>query len=118
MLGKDTSCSSEPQSLIAEYFIACEPAGPPLPDGGQIPASQVAQTVQNDLVQNTLRESYKQRLQLLINEFGTALAGNADSLNEAIRLGAPALTQLRKVTSILASQNTDHPRPQRELRHR
>ena len=29
-----------------------------------------------------------------------------DSLNEAIRLGAPALTQLRKVTQILASQNT------------
>ena len=104
-LGKDTKCSSEPQSLIAEYFITCEPAGPPLPDGGQIPASQVAQTVQNDLVQNTLRESYKQHLQLLINEFGTALAGNADSLNEAIKLGAPALTQLHRITSILASQN-------------
>src|SRR5690242_18658220 len=49
-LGKDTKCSSEPQSLIAEYYITCEPAGPPLPDGGTIPASQVTQTVQNDLV--------------------------------------------------------------------
>ena len=77
-LGKDTKCSSEPQSLIAEYFISCDPAGPPLDDGGTIPASQVTQTVQNDLVQNTLRLPYTQRLQLLINEFGTALAGNPD----------------------------------------
>jgi ABC-type transporter Mla subunit MlaD len=111
-LGEDTRCSSEPQSLIAEYFISCEPAGPPLaedddadaPDA-DIPASRVEQTVQTDLVQNTLREPFKRRLQLLINEFGTALAGNPESLNEAIRLGAPALTQLRQVTSILADQN-------------
>jgi virulence factor Mce-like protein len=104
-LGKDTKCSSEPQSLIAEYYITCEPSGPPLDDGGTIPASQVSQTVQNDLVQDTLREPFKQRLALLVNEFGTALAGNAHSLNEAIRLGAPAITQLHKITSILASQN-------------
>jgi ABC-type transporter Mla subunit MlaD len=104
-LGKDTKCSSEPQSLIAEYYITCEPAGPPLDDGGTIPASQVTQTVQNDLVQDTLREPFKQRLALIINEFGTALAGNPDRLNEAIKLGAPAITQLHKITSILASQN-------------
>jgi virulence factor Mce-like protein len=104
-LGEKSQCSTEPQSLIAEYFISCEPAGPPMDDGGTIPASQVTQTVQNDLVQNTLREPYRQNLALLINEFGTALAGNPDRLNEAIRLGAPALTQLRRVTSILASQN-------------
>jgi ABC-type transporter Mla subunit MlaD len=112
-LGTETKCSSEPQSLIAEYFLNCEPAGPPIeedddaedPDA-DIPASQVSQTVQTDLVQNTLRQPYRERLTLLINEFGTALAGNPDSLNEAIRLGAPALTDLRKVTRMLADQNT------------
>jgi ABC-type transporter Mla subunit MlaD len=111
-LGEDTTCSSEPQSLIAEYFISCDPEGPALAEDDDegapdpdIPASQVEQTVQPDLVQNTLREPFKRRLQLIINEFGTALAGNADRLNEAIRLGAPALRQLQEVTSILASQN-------------
>lgn len=104
-LGEETTCSSEPQSLIAEYFIDCQPAGPPLAEGGTIPASRVSQTVQTDLVQSTLREPYKRRLQLLINEFGTALAGNPQNLNEAVRLGAPALTQLRKATKILAQQN-------------
>jgi virulence factor Mce-like protein len=105
-LGKDTRCSSEPQSLIAEYFITCTPKGPPLPEDGTIPASRVTQTVQSDLVQNTLREPFKVRLQLLINEFGTALAGNAQELNEAIRLGAPALRQLTSALDILAEQNT------------
>ena len=104
-LGEKSQCSSEPQSLIAEYFIDCEPAGEPLPENGTIPAGQVSQTVQTDLVQSTLRDPYKHRLRLLINEFGTALAGNSEALNEAIRLGAPALTQLREVTRILASQN-------------
>jgi virulence factor Mce-like protein len=104
-LGKDTQCSSEPQSLIAEYFLTCNPKGPPLSDGGTIPASQVHQTVQADLVQNTLREPFKDRLQLIINEFGTALAGNPQDLNEAIQLGAPALEKLKKALDILASEN-------------
>jgi ABC-type transporter Mla subunit MlaD len=112
-LGEKTTCSSEPQSLIAEYFLTCEPQGEPLAEDSDeddpdpdIPASRVQQTVQPDLVANTLREPFKLRLQLLINEFGTALAGNPETLNEAIRLGAPALTETRKATRILADQNT------------
>ena len=105
VLGRKTHCSSEPQSLIAEYFIDCIPKGPPLPDGGQIPASRVRMTVQPDLVLNTLRQSYRDRLTEIINEFGTGLAGNARSLNQAIRLGSPALFNLRKVLDILARQN-------------
>lgn len=103
-LGDETTCSSEPQSLIAEYFIDCEPAGAPLPEGGTIPASRVSQTVQTDLVQNTMREPFKQRFRLLLNEFGTGLSGNSENLNEAIRLGAPALTDLKVVTGTLRDQ--------------
>ncbi len=106
VLGKGTTCSSEPQSLIAEYFIDCAPKGPPLADGGEIPASHVTQTVQPDLVLNSLRTSYRDRLGMIIDEFGTALAGNANELNQAIRLGSPALLQLRRVLDILAKQNT------------
>ena len=105
VLGVDTQCSSEPQSLIAEYFIDCQPAGPPAEDGSVL-RKKVAQTVQPDLVQNTLRESFKDRLAILINEFGTALAGNPENLNEAIRLGAPALRDLDAALRILARQNT------------
>jgi len=104
VLGDETECKSEPQSLIAEYFLDCQPAGEPLPDGATVP-KLVTQTVQNDLVLNTMRLPYRQRLSLLINEFGTALAGNPENLNEAIRMGAPALQDLHAALRILAQQN-------------
>ena len=111
-LGRDTECSSEPQSLIAEYFIDCQSQGEPIPPEEEgstaepnIPVAQTTQTVQADLVQNTLREPFKRRLQLLIAEFGTALAGNPQNLNAAIRRGAPALRELEAVLEILGDQN-------------
>jgi ABC-type transporter Mla subunit MlaD len=102
----DASCSSEPQSLIAEYFLNCQPGSAPDPLNGPIAAARNKTTVQPDLVQNTLREPFKRRLQLLINEFGTALVGNSENLNAAIRSGAPALQQLKQVLNILGRQNT------------
>ncbi|MGI9019400.1 MAG: MlaD family protein [Solirubrobacterales bacterium] len=103
-LGDETECESSPQSLLAEYYLDCQPAGEPLPEGGLIPASRVQIAIQPDLVANTFREPYRERLTLLVNEFGTALAGNPENLREAIRLGAPALTELEEVTAILAEQ--------------
>jgi ABC-type transporter Mla subunit MlaD len=104
-LKADASCSSEPQSLIAEYFLDCQPGSSDQPLEGAIPAAHNQTTVQNDLLQNTLREPYKERLQMLINEFGTALVANPENLNAAIRSGAPALRELRKVLKILGRQN-------------
>src|SRR3954451_5789580 len=101
----DASCSSEPQSLIAEYFLDCQPGVSTQPLNGPIPAARNKTTVQPDLAQNTLRAPFRDRLQLLINEFGTALDGNAENLNAAIRAGAPALQQLKQVLNILGNQN-------------
>src|SRR5215203_6381855 len=50
----DASCSSEPQSLIAEYFLDCQPGTADQPLEGPIPAAHNQTTVQNDLVLNTL----------------------------------------------------------------
>jgi len=105
-LKADASCSSEPQSLIAEYFLDCQPGSSDQPLEAPIEAAKNQTTVQNDLVQNTLREPFKRRFQLIINEFGTALVGNAENLNAAIRSGAPALREFRKVLKILGRQNT------------
>jgi ABC-type transporter Mla subunit MlaD len=104
-LNADASCSSEPQSLIAEYFLDCQPGSSEQPLTTPIPAASNQTTVQTDLVQNTLREPFKRRFQLLINEFGTALVGNPENLNAAIRAGAPALQQLKQVLNILGRQN-------------
>ena len=101
----DATCSSEPQSLIAEYFIDCQPGHDTQKSSGFIPVENTTTTVSNDLVNNTLREPFKQRFQLLLNEFGTALAGNPENLNAAIRRGAPALRSLREALEILGKQN-------------
>src|SRR5918994_3877855 len=73
-LGEDTLCSSEPQSLIGEYFLDCDPKGAPLEPVGSvadpdIPVEQTRQTVQPDLFQNTFRQPFTDRLRILINEF-------------------------------------------------
>src|SRR3954447_26871562 len=104
-LKADASCSSEPQSLIAEYFLDCQPGTSTQPLNGPIPAARNKTTVQPDLAQNTLREPFRDRLTLLINEFGTALDGNAENLNAAIRAGSPALQQLKQVLNIVGNQN-------------
>jgi phospholipid/cholesterol/gamma-HCH transport system substrate-binding protein len=107
-LHADAHCSSEPQSLIAEYFLDCQPgdATELLPDGGLVPVGHTFVTVQNDLLFNTLREPFRQRFALIINEFGTGLAGNPESLNAAIRRGVPALRQLRRAFAEIAAERT------------
>ena len=106
-LGDRTKCTTEPQSLIAEYFIDCAPAGEPLAEGGTIPAERVEQSIQPDLLFNTFRESYRERTRVIVNELGTAMASNADNLNDAIRLSVPALGDFREVTKILADQRSE-----------
>ena len=116
VLGEGTICSTEPQSLIAEYFVDCTPKGSPIElvdesddehaEDPDIPVEQTRQTVQNDLVLSALRLPFRERLTLLINEFGTALAGNSENLNEAILRGAPALRETRKTFDLLAGQAT------------
>jgi ABC-type transporter Mla subunit MlaD len=113
-LRESATCTSQPQSLIAEYFLDCQPGkaeDPELEEDGLIPVhsekygDQTFTTVQNDLVNTTLRQPFKERFALIFNEFGTALAGNPENLNAAIRRGAPALQALRKALAILARQN-------------
>ena len=58
-----------------------------------------------DLVNNTLRLPYRERLTIIINELGTGLAGRGGDLRLAIRNANPALKETDKVLRILADQN-------------
>ena len=120
---RDATCEIRPQSLIGERFVECTPtqprepgsAPPPaarvIPDGqdgaGQhlVPLSQTGQQVDLDLVNNIMRLPFRERFSILLNEFGTGLAGRGKDLNEAIRRADPALRETNKVLRILAQQN-------------
>jgi phospholipid/cholesterol/gamma-HCH transport system substrate-binding protein len=118
----DASCIVRPQSLIGEKFVECEPtqaraAGeepPPelreIEDGpgeGQrlLPVENTERAVDLDLLNDTLRMPYRQRLSIIINELGIGLAGRGEDLNEVIRRANPALREIDEVLRLLAEQN-------------
>jgi ABC-type transporter Mla subunit MlaD len=118
----DASCQVRPQSLIGEKFVECEPtqaraadAEPPPAlrkiDRGEgegqylLPVENTQQSVDLDLINNIMRLPYRQRLSLILNEFGAGLAGRGNELNKTIRRADPALKEVDEVLKLLASQN-------------
>jgi virulence factor Mce-like protein len=119
---KDAECSIRPQSLIGEKFVECTPTQP-RPEGAQqaaqldriekgpgkgqylLPVTQTSKPVDLDLVNNTLRLPYRERLAIILNELGTGVAGRGQDLRQAIRNADPALKETDKVLRILANQN-------------
>ncbi len=119
---RDAECTIRPQSLIGEKFVECTPtqpradgakAPPPLPrirrgEGrGQylLPVSQTSRPVDLDLLTNVVRLPEQERLSIILNELGTALAGRGPELRQAIRNANPALKETDKVLAILGDQN-------------
>ncbi len=112
----DAHCTIRPQSLIGETFAECSPGSaraPVLPaikhgDGkGQhlLGVQHTSSPVDVDEISDIMREPTRERLSILINEFGTALAGRGKDLNAAIHRANPALRDTDKVLAILAQQN-------------
>jgi len=106
---EDASCEISPQSLIGEYFVDCQPGGSdkrlPTDGSGTVPVEQTAATVPVDLVQDIMREPYRERLRLILSELGTGLAGRPDDLREVVARAHPGLRETTRVLSILGRQN-------------
>jgi ABC-type transporter Mla subunit MlaD len=119
---RDARCQVRVQSLLGEKYVACQTTQPkaddaapqpllrPIEDGpgkGQylLPVANTSSPVDLDLLNNIMREPERQRLALIVNEFGTGLAGNGDQLRNVIRRAYPALTEFDRVLRILADEN-------------
>jgi len=120
---QDARCQIRLQSLIGERFVECTPSEPraegepqskPLakipsgePGAGELllPVNRTYSPVDLDLIQNTMRRPYRERLAIIINELGTGLAGRGKELKEAIHRSNPALEQTDRVLKELANQN-------------
>ena len=106
-------CIVRPQSLIGERFVECEPtqaravgaeAPPPLRRSrtGRARASTCcrsstpSKSVDLDLINNIMREPYRERLSIILNELGVGLAGRGGDLNAVIRRANPALQRGRR----------------------
>ncbi|HEX8123622.1 MAG TPA: MlaD family protein [Solirubrobacteraceae bacterium] len=119
----DAKCTIRPQSLIGEKYVECT-LTEPRPNGGEAPAKlgkvpdgedgagqyllpvdRTSKPVDTDLINNVLRLPQRQRLAVILNELGAALAGRQEDLNETIRRANPALAATNDVLKILAEQN-------------
>ncbi len=103
----DAFCQSRPQSLIGEYFVECTPGtkGKVIPPGGTIPVQNTESTIPFDLVQDISQMPYRQRLALIINELGAAVAGRSGDLQQALQRAVPALTQTDNLLNLLANDS-------------
>jgi virulence factor Mce-like protein len=102
----DVHCEIRPQSLIGEYFVDCLPGTSARPLRGKtVPVAHTGSTIAPDLVNDILRLPYRERLRIILDDLGTALAGRGGDLNDAIRRASPALRETDKVLAILARQN-------------
>jgi phospholipid/cholesterol/gamma-HCH transport system substrate-binding protein len=118
----DAECTIRPQSLIGEKFVECTPTQP-RPEGAQkppalpvikqgpgkgqhlLPVTNTSKPVDLDLINNTLRLPYRERLSIILNELGTGVAGRGGDLRLAIRNADPALKETDQVLAVLAKQN-------------
>src|SRR3954463_1184703 len=78
-LRTDAFCETRPQSLIGEYFVDCRPGTArerPKP-GGTVPVAQTASTIPLDLVNDIMRQPYRDRLRIILDELGAGVGGRA-----------------------------------------
>jgi ABC-type transporter Mla subunit MlaD len=103
---KDATCAIRQQSLIGEYYVDCQPGSDKedLPKGQIIPDTKTASTIPTDLVNNVLRQPYRDRLRLIIAELGTGLAGRPDDVAMLLKQAHPGLRATDRTLKILANQ--------------
>ena len=103
-LRKDVTCSVEPQSVIGEYFMDCQPgtAKEKLRVGSRIPVSQTTGTIPPDLVASVMRRPQREQLGLILTELGSGFATRGPELQQIIKRAIPALRETDKVLKILA----------------
>jgi virulence factor Mce-like protein len=103
----DATCDSQPQSLIGEYFISCDPGtrGPVLKPGAMIPVTHTRSTIPADLLNDIMRMPQRERLPLIINSLGAGVAGRSGDLQAAIRRAVPALTETDNLLNLLANDS-------------
>jgi virulence factor Mce-like protein len=103
----DASCQSRPQSLIGEYFVDCQPGqyGKPLASGATLTASHTFSTIPADLLADIMQMPQRERLTLIINELGAAVAGRSTDLQTALQRAVPAIDETDNLLDLLANDS-------------
>ena len=96
------------KTLIGETYVQLTPGnrnGPHIPDGGTIPSTQVAPTVQLDQILSTFDPQTRRAFQVWQQQEGIALTGRGQQLNAAIAQLFPFATNVERVLTVLHRQS-------------
>jgi virulence factor Mce-like protein len=101
-------CIIRAEALIGEKFVQCDPGTPAAralegEDGEAptVPLERNTTPVEIDTILATFRQPSRERLRILLNEFGVGLAGRSDDLNAVIRRANPALKEANELLRVL-----------------
>lgn len=103
----DTRAILRTKTLLAETYIELTPGdrkADPLPDGGTLPAAQVAESVQLDEIFRTFDPETRAAFQTWQQEAAMAIEGRGQDLSYAFGQLEPTFTQLDRVFRVLDSQ--------------
>jgi phospholipid/cholesterol/gamma-HCH transport system substrate-binding protein len=108
---RDARCEIQPEGLISERFVQCEPGTPDAgalePAGGQaatVPVTNTSVPVAITDLFNIFRVPVRQRLSVVITSLGIGLAGRGEDVNDVLRRANPTLALTRKALNILGDQ--------------
>jgi phospholipid/cholesterol/gamma-HCH transport system substrate-binding protein len=100
----DTRAILRQKSLLGETYVELSPGsqnGPKLPDGGTIPRTQIAPTVQLDQILSTFDPTTREAFSTWMQQGGMALTNRGQDFNAAIAALYPFATNVESVVSVL-----------------
>jgi phospholipid/cholesterol/gamma-HCH transport system substrate-binding protein len=107
-LPSNTQAILRVKTLVGETYIQLTPGnrnGPKIPDGGTIPNTQVAPTVQLDQILSTFDPKTRLAFQVWQQQQGIALTGRGEDLNAAIAQLYPFAVNVDRVLAVLHRQS-------------
>lgn len=110
----DATCLIRPQGVIGESFVACKPGSPSAPElrkgdygAPLVPLRDTSTPVALTDFFDIWTVPVRQRLTLLLNELGIALAGRGEDLNSLLGRANPALRKAQRVLAVLNRQRRE-----------
>lgn len=106
-IGRGASLNVRPTDLLGERYaeIKVGDVNDPLPSGATIPRSATATPVELDDILNMLDADTRQRLGILINETGVALAGRGADFNKLLGQLPSSLQETTKLLQQVRAEN-------------
>jgi phospholipid/cholesterol/gamma-HCH transport system substrate-binding protein len=112
---RDTRAILRQKTLLGETYVELSPGASGvrgaddergmLPDGGRLPAGQVAPTVELDEILRTFDPETRERFSIWLDQQGQAVRGQAEAINDALANLTPFAEETGDVLEVLDTQS-------------